>query len=267
MTRRVSGKEALILLLEDKMGLQNFDEAKINYLKRQAKQFYIYLCKQMSEWQARDVIDGIIERTRKELEQHWQDSFIIDAQREYSSTEIDIMSKEGTDPQAVLTQEFQEELEYRERLVKIADAHAESNKNWDRWKQALEHLKDLENQLELLEKFKACQGELTQGEKKHVQKLIAELTMLRFGIVKRRRYLAQSQTNPKIAVRVHEEKRTSVHNDGIYISSTRWKRLRNRLNELIGDPKRYNVKEYDKEESLDLLDHADYVDPDFLNSI
>lgn len=265
--RRVSGKDALILLVEEQMGLQDFDESKINYLKNKAKQFYLYLCKQMHEWQAREIIDGIIERTRKELGQHWQDAFIMDAQREYSSTEIDIMSKEGTDPEGVLTQEFYEELEYRERLAKIADSHAEGNKNWERWKRALEHLQDLENKLELLETIKACQGELTEKERKLAHGLVVELRLLRFGSSQKRRYLGRSRTDPKIAVRVHETKVESMHKDGIYISKTRWIKLQNRLNKLIGVEKQYKEIEFEKRESEDLLDHADYVDPDFLNSI
>jgi len=267
MARRVTGKEALILLLEDQMGFQNFDEAKVNFLKRKAKEFYLHLCKKMYEWQAREVINNIIERTRKDLEQHWQDAFVIDVQRENSSTEIDIMSKEGTDPQAILTQEFEEEQEFRRRLAKIAEACAESNKNWDRWKQALHHLEDLENKLELLETISDSQGGLTNHEKKLVKELIVELNLLRFGSVKRRKYLARSNTDPKIAVRVHQETITSMHKDGIYISKTRWVKLRNRLNKLIGDKKRYKEVEYEKQESMDLLDHANYVDPDFLSSI
>lgn len=264
---RVTGKDALILLLEDKMGFQNFSEAKIKYLRRKAKDFYLYLCKNMHEWQARDVIDGILERTRKELEQPWEDAFIMDVQREDSPTELDIGSIEGTNPEIVITQEFDEEQQFRERLAKIADSHAESNKNWDRWKQALEHLTDLENKVELLETIKACQGELSDKEKKLVKELMLELNLLRFGSTKRRRYLARSKTNPKIAVRVYQETITSMHKDGIYISKTRWIKMRNRLNELIGDPKRYKEVEYEKQESMDLLDHANYVDPDFLSSI
>lgn len=242
---RVDGKTALILLVEEEAGFHDFSGSERKYLQERAKGFFIFLMKQgKTEYEAREICDRIREDTRKELEVDWPDAFRMAENRALNDMEMecDAMMCPQLHPEDAVNKEFNETRAYEQRVEAVALVASE-RPDWGRYSRAIEHMAVIEGKIDLLEIIKANQNnKLTDAEKQAVKEISRELDWLRFGKSKGRKF----------------KKICSCHGDGIYISVRMWKKVRNRINALLDNEKRYEIKEYEKREIDDVLDDAIY---------
>lgn len=243
---RVNGKTALILLMEEEAGFHDFNEEERAELLKQAKGFFMFLMRQgKTEYEAREICDAIRENTRKELEIDWPDAFRMAENRADNDMEMecDALLTPQNHPEKIIDSEFRDNENHMLKVETVA-LLASERPDWGRFSKAIEHMVVIEGKIELLEIIKANQkNKLTDAEKQAVKDIRQELDWLRFGKSKGRRF----------------KKICSCHGDGIYISVTMWKKMRNRINALLDIEKRYVIKEFEKDKSEDVLDGALYV--------
>jgi len=242
--RRVDGKTALILLVEEEMGFHDFNETETRQLREQVKSLFMFLMKQgHSEYDVQEILDHIKEDTRKELQVDWPDAFRMAEGRAQSDMELESSAMMQTlDSETNTNKEFWDGQRHEKKIETIAFLASE-RPDWNRFSRAIEHMGAIEGKIELLEKVKEHQNnQLSNIERQAVKIISRELDWLRFGKSKGRKF----------------KKICSCHGDGIYISVGMWKKMRNRINALLDVEKRYKVKEFEKTERDDILDDAVY---------
>jgi len=153
-------------------------------------------------------------------------------------------------------QEVAAEEQWEAKITELAARNEDGY--WERWSIAAEHMAGMELLVAQLEEKTRLQRE----DVRLVAVLGRKLNKLRFG-EQTKRIVAFPHHNPEreaggcIEFKT-VERRLSQHRDGIYISATAWKKMRNRLNALMGSSTRYPVTVREKREPLDALEVAVY---------
>jgi hypothetical protein len=245
--KKVDGKTAIQMLVERKHGFHSqLTEGELRHLRQRAQGFYLWLrSKQLSHEETDQIIDRIIDSTKRELERDWQEQFYISDKRveRNMAVEVDIFGAKDEAPESEkLEQECEEDHDYWLSVEKTAEVHAERLFS-ERWHRAMQHMEAIDARLTEIELDGKMPEELPGEEIALLLHIEKKLRMLRFG-------KSKGQKIKKIE---------SFHKDGIYISATAWKKTQNRINLLLGREKRYVVAEQqEKKESTDAMDVSVY---------
>jgi hypothetical protein len=255
----ITGVEALVLLVEQEMGFQAFTDREMGALRKQARGFYKHLRRKgLSRQAVEEIIERIRGSTRWELEHDWYDQFLVATRRVDSdfAIERDIYDSNRLSIAEYWDMEVADDEAWEDKITEIAARNEDGY--WERWKLATDRMAAVEYLVEELEK----KDRLEREDTTLIAKLGEELNLLRFGKQSKRTVAFPHSDPAKRSTGCIEFKpvtmRTSKNQDGIYISATAWKKMRNRLNSLLGDPHRYPVTVKEKKEPLDALEVAVY---------
>jgi len=271
MNLRCNGREALMLLVEHDHGFhQEFTEEDIEYLREQRKGLYFYLRKQgKTEEEVKDIFQGIREDTIFEITHEWQEAFLIGRSREDLTFEINpALALEQKPQEELFNADYECEELYQARIEATADRNAGKNTN-EYWARARNMLKIVDSCLTELEAKYPEGSQVSVDHREFLQYLTLRLRFFR-GLYRpweetKYEVVKWTHNNKIFTKKVRIQKLRSVLGDGIWISASMWKGMQNRINRLLGSPKRYITKQV-KETAEEILEVPGLVvyglDPD-----
>ena len=248
MVDRCNGKEALVLFTEHENGFhQQYTQEELDYLRKQMRGFYVFLRKQgKNSEEVQDIFEAIKKDTIYEITHDWEDAFIISRNRaevlddanEGVAFEIDLLNASASRPMFELwDEEFKFEDMCQERLEATADRNAGKNTD-EYWALAHQHINLMDSVLTTLEARYPNGEQASSDDKEFLNYLTFKLRRMR-GIY---RPWEETKVRKEGKVKVVTQTMRSHLKDGVWISSSMWKGMQNRINRLLHLDKRYPMK-------------------------